>query len=259
MFRYAVLASGSTGNSTLIQTDVANVLIDCGIKTKKQMLSALSSCGLGYDDIERIYITHSHGDHIDGLRFFPEEKFWTYPGMLDGKFDTDPDHTFEFNVPSVYKDLTITPLRLSHDVPNTCGFLVESQGKSLVYITDTGYLRDSVLKRIANRTYYVFESNHDVAMLYNSSRPAPLIRRIHSDKGHMDNVEASTYLSNLIGPDTKEITFAHLSEECNTPEVCLETYEKVMTAQKGEVPEGILVRCAPAAEVLKGGDYLYHD
>lgn len=259
MFRYAVLASGSTGNSTLIQSDEATILIDCGVKTKKQMAAALSSCGLGYDSIERIYITHSHGDHVDGLRFFPEEKFWAYPSMLDGKYEADPDHTFEFNVPSQYKDLTITPLRLSHDVPNTCGFLVECQGKSLVYITDTGYLRDSVLNRIGNKTYYVFESNHDIAMLYNSSRPASLIRRIHSDYGHMDNVEASTYLSNLIGPETKEITFAHLSEECNTPDICLETYEKVMKAQKGEVPQGILVRCASADGVLKGGDFLIHD
>ena len=105
---------------------------------------------------------------------------------------------------------------------------------------------------IKNKTYYIFESNHDTKMLYESSRPPYLIKRIASDKGHLDNVAASYYLSNLIGSNTKEVNLAHISEECNTEEIALNTFNEVIYTQKGERPS-LLLRCASVNYVVSGG------
>lgn len=261
--KYAVLSSGSKGNSTLIQGEKTCFLIDCGI-TKKKLIETLNQCGVGFSDIQKVLISHNHSDHIGGLKPFKDDQIMCYKDMLRGKRDGIPEENlFDFESRNQFNigEFRITLLRLSHDCPNTSGFLVEENKteESLVYLTDTGYLRDSTLRLIKNKTYYVFESNHDVGMLYNSDRPMALIRRIHSDKGHLDNVAASTYLSGLIGDKTREITLAHLSEECNTPEKALETYLVVMQSQLGYVPENILVRCASIEKVVKGGGFLSHD
>ena len=72
--RYAVISSGSEGNCTLIRGKNINILIDCGI-TKKKLVAGLASCGLGIEDISLLLITHSHSDHISGIRFIPKEKW----------------------------------------------------------------------------------------------------------------------------------------------------------------------------------------
>ena len=97
----------------------------------------------------------------------------------------------------------------------------------LAYITDTGVILKKNLPLLKDCDYYVFESNHDKTMLLSSSRPIQLKKRILGKKGHLSNEQAGEYLSSLIGPKTKKIYLAHLSEECNTPEIALETIHRV--------------------------------
>lgn len=249
--KYAVLSSGSAGNATIVCSQKANILIDCGIN-KKTLNERLSQCGLGVDDINVLLITHGHTDHISGIKFVPKDKWMTSHKVIEGLADSqyfEPYQTFCIG------DISVTPLPLSHDAVNTVGFILKDGDESLVYITDTGFISEKVMELTVNATYYIFESNHDTKMLYTSDRSAYLIRRIHSDIGHLDNVYASTYLSRLLGDRTKEITLAHLSEECNTPEIALQTYNKVMQAQFGSLPN-ILIRCASISSVLKGGGFL---
>jgi len=250
--KYACLSSGSAGNATLISSESTNILIDCGI-TKKCLVERLGQVGISIGDIDRLLITHSHSDHTKGIRFIPVGLWMTQPGVVDEALNTD-QYTVPYH-PFKVKDITITPLPLSHDAKNTTGFLFDDGKESAVYITDTGYIKERVVNLISDKTYYIFESNHDTKMLYESDRSAYLIARIHSDKGHLDNVASATYLSTVIGQKTKEITLAHLSEECNTPDIALATFSKVMIAQLGRVPD-VLVRCASINSVLTGGDYL---
>ena len=78
----------------------------------------------------------------------------------------------------------------------------------------------------------MIESYHDVDMLINSNRPWYLKKRILSDKGHLSNEQSAIYMSKCIGEKTKQIMLAHLSEECNDPEVALKTYKKVFKDAK---------------------------
>lgn len=248
--KYAVLSSGSKGNCTIVIGKKHVIMIDCGL-TKKTLVDKLSQCGLGIEDISLLLITHGHSDHVKGIRFIPQDKWITSLYVINEDLDKS-QYLFAFESFD-FDEFSIKSFPLSHDATNTCGFSITEGKETLTYVTDTGYLPTKVMNMIKDSTYYVFESNHDVKMLYESSRPSYLIKRIASDKGHLDNVASSYYLSNLIGKDTKEITLAHLSEECNTPSIALDTYKKVMLAQFGKEPN-ILVRCASIENVVFGGD-----
>ena len=114
------------------------------------------------------------------------------------------------------KDIKVQVLPLSHDAEHTIGFVLEADGEKLVYVTDTGYVRNDVKERICNADYYVFESNHDVEMLMQTSRPIYIKQRIINDYGHLNNEDCAQILQEVIGDRTREIVLAHISQEGNT-------------------------------------------
>ena len=116
----------------------------------------------------------------------------------------------------VIGDVNIDVIRTSHDVEDSFGYVVNNLDKSVVYITDTGYINQRYFDLLKNRNAYVFESNHDVEMLTNGRYPFELRQRILSDKGHLSNYDSAKYLASFIGDNTKYIILAHLSEENNT-------------------------------------------
>ncbi|MDD4532595.1 MAG: MBL fold metallo-hydrolase [Bacilli bacterium] len=248
--RYCTISSGSKGNSIVCYTEHTTILIDCGI-TKKKLMAGLTSCGLGLAKIDKLLITHNHSDHISGIKFIPQEKWMVSRDVLS--IALEDEQYFEPYVPFQIGDFSIRPIPLSHDAKNTTGFIIKAGGETLVYIADTGFISDKAINLIAGADYYLMESNHDTKMLYSSSRPMYLIRRIHSDRGHLDNIASACYLSLVIRDNTKEVTLVHLSDECNDPECAIETYKKVMIAQLGKIPEAKL-RCASVTDMIKGGD-----
>ena len=125
----------------------------------------------------------------------------------------------EFNI----KDIHIDVIKTSHDTEDSKGYIISNNEKSIVYITDTGYINEKYFHILSNRNIYIMESNHDVEMLSNSRYPFNLRQRILSDKGHLSNYDSSKYLSTFIGDKTKYIILAHLSEENNTEELAYNT------------------------------------
>ena len=123
-----------------------------------------------------------------------------------------------------FKNVEVELIKTSHDASPSCGFIFTfKNGEKLGFITDSGYLTFNSLERLKNLEYYYFESNYDVSLLVSSSRSDALKSRILSSKGHLSNEQASIYLSYLIGENTKSIMLAHLSEECNSKFLALNT------------------------------------
>ena len=67
--KVSVLASGSKGNCTYVETSTTKSLIDIGMSCAYTEKS-LKSIGVNPNEIERIFITHAHNDHIGGLHVF---------------------------------------------------------------------------------------------------------------------------------------------------------------------------------------------
>lgn len=220
--KVTVLKSGSKGNSTLIEADHLNILLDAGI-TLKELES------YDKDNIDVILITHSHTDHTSGLKsIYKKYKPIIYTRNNDVLADENYKTTY-LEKTFILDNLEIISFNLSHD-SDCIGFLIKdlNDNNELVYITDTGYINSKILDKIVNKNVYIMESNHDIDMLRHGKYPFFLQQRILSDKGHLSNKDCSKYLSKLIGDKTNTIILAHLSEENNTSELALKELEKML-------------------------------
>ncbi len=235
MMQVAVLSSGSKGNSTLIQTKNTKVLIDLGV-TKSYTEEKLEELEVDPREIKAILITHTHVDHIQGLKVFLKKyhpKLYVNKVILSllNEYIDDFDYVLYETPNFMIDDLEITVIKTSHDVSGSVGFIVKNEDKSLVYITDTGYINNKYFEKLSNHNLYIFESNHDVEMLMNGRYPFHLKKRILSDKGHLSNADAAYYLSEFIGDNTNTIVLAHLSDDNNTYDAALDTLNEVLASK----------------------------
>lgn len=219
--KITILSSGSKGNATIIETNKHNIMIDAGItysKAKERMPKI--------PKIDTIIITHCHSDHIKGLKSFIKE-YNPNIYMLDKDIYEIDNKKVSYGENFILDDININLFEVSHDV-KCSGISIIENNKELIYITDTGYINNKILKNIVNKDMYIIESNHDIEMLRNGTYPFYLKQRILGDSGHLSNDTTAKYLKKIIGPKTKTIVLAHLSEENNTPSKALECSSKVI-------------------------------
>lgn len=224
--KFSVLASGSKGNITYITSCSAKILIDAGI-TASTIEKNLLELDVNPSEIDGILLTHTHSDHINGLKVFIK-KYHTKVYLSEKMYNELSQQINLINYEIIdkfvnIKDIDVDVFKTSHDADDSNGYILSSNGKSIVYITDTGYINRKNHSKLKDKTAYIIESNHDVEMLMNGKYPYYLKQRILGDRGHLSNKSSSEYLSNFIGNDTKEIVLIHLSEENNDPDVALKT------------------------------------
>lgn len=219
-----VLSSGSKGNTTYIETQTTKILIDIG-NTCKYITEKLSTIGVTLGEINAILITHTHTDHIKGLKTFTNN--YSAPIYITEKMHPKIPYVKQYKYIEssliTIRDIKINIIKTSHDAEDSVGYIINNNDKSIVYITDTGYINKKYHPMLSNRDIYIMESNHDVEMLNNGTYPFPLRQRILSDKGHLSNHDSAKYIGDFIGPKTTNIVLAHLSHENNTPELAKET------------------------------------
>ena len=225
-----VLASGSKGTCNYLNCNNTNVLIDCGlsyIETKNK----LNEINIDIENIDYILLTHTHTDHTKGLQtilnktkavlVITEELLKT----VDQKIDIQ--NYLIINDDYAFEEFNLKLIHMSHDVLSY-GFLIESKGVELVYITDTGYINRKYFKLLSNKDIYIVESNHDEKMLMDGPYPRILKERIISDKGHLSNNATGKFLSNVAGSNTKFIILAHISEHNNDKKLALDTNKEYL-------------------------------
>lgn len=217
------LASGSKGNCTLIKLDKINVMIDIGLP----MSNLTKRLEKDLPKIDILIITHTHVDHIKGLKSIIKDQnpeIYTLEENLSEKVVSA-----KINVENIIEkdNLFIELFELSHDV-KCAGVYLKYKDEELVYITDTGYVRDKLLDKYKNKDIYIMESNYEEDLLRHGKYPYHLQQRILSTKGHISNKDSVRYLKTLIGEKTKYIMLAHLSEENNDPEVVEQHISKLL-------------------------------
>ena len=214
MKRIIFIGSGSKGNSTLIEyKDNRFILIDCGF-SNRYFNHVLEINNLNINQIDYIFITHNHIDHIKMINKLDEKKIYSFKNTIQ-----DVNYNFLNEGVNYFCDFEVNVIKTSHDAPDSIGFIFKIDDKEIVYLTDLGFIKKSVLNLIKNKDYYILESNHDIDMLLNSNRPKSLINRIKGRSGHLSNQQAIDYLNKVINDNTKHIFLAHLSQECNNEDL----------------------------------------
>lgn len=216
-----VIESGSRGNASLLEHNGHLLMIDNGVPFFV-LENALNELNRNVYDIDALLLTHCHSDHTKGVKYMPPLPIYCTDGTYEGN-NVNLINAYE---PFNFEELKITPVSVSHDVPNPVGFIIESDKEKVVYITDTGYIPDETLKYMDNADYYFIESNHNRKMLYACDRPLSLKERIASDTGHLSNEDSANYMVHLVGEKTKGIILGHISLESNTYELAREVFIK---------------------------------
>lgn len=230
------IGSGSKGNCTYIETAKTKILIDCGI-TYSLVKNTLAQYNIILNKIDAIFVTHEHGDHIKDLVSFltktsatlyiKEESFNEAEVKLRTSLKSFKHVFVEPNLKYNINELSVLPIRLNHDTKYCVGYIVKNMesdfNDSFASITDTGYIPDEYFKVLSYVHTLLIESNHDVTLLQESGRAYCLIERILSDCGHLSNVQCAEHLHKIVSKNTKHVVLAHLSEDCNEPDIALNT------------------------------------
>jgi len=228
------LASGSSGNSSLIGDSEGNrFLVDCGISCKR-IVESLSDFSINTESVKGIFITHEHADHINGLMMLMKKykipvfaSLGTLSELTKCKgFDNSYKklmYKIESNRPFYFNDFKVNCFNIPHDAAEPMGFNFEKYDTKVSVCTDFGMITDEIEDGLKGSQGLVIEANHDERMLEAGRYPFRLKRRILGDKGHISNENSGKLITKLWNEDMKHIFLGHLSDENNMPELALET------------------------------------
>ncbi|MCI8548086.1 MAG: MBL fold metallo-hydrolase [Bacilli bacterium] len=250
--KFQTLASGSKGNCAIVLCDNINLIIDAGI-LYSPLKKRLEENNLYFSSFFGILITHSHADHIKGLKgiikntnlkiLIPEEMYEELKEIVP------KNQAIFIKNKNKLGSITIELIHTSHDTACSVGYIITYKNKSLVYITDTGYINRKYLKMIENKYIYLIESNHDEEMLMNGPYPPFLKQRVISDRGHLSNRTTASYLKQVVGENTKYVVLAHLSEQNNDENLALKIAKEALFEKNIELIIAHQNEVSPVIEV----------
>ena len=238
---FSVLASGSSGNASLIEIGGFGVLIDAGLGPR-QLGKRLADAGASWHHIHAVVLTHIHGDHWNERtlthlyrRGIPLFCHAGHHDMLAEESQAFHDlrsaglvrNYAEERELRLSRTLHCIPIPVRHDGGVTCGFRFEGEADffgqrwSLGYATDLGSWEDNLAEALANIDVLALEFNHDVDMEMSSGRTPELIARVLGDAGHLSNLQAAELVRRIVGCSKpgrlRHLVQLHLSRECNRP------------------------------------------
>ncbi len=236
---FCSLYSGSSGNSIFVSSGKAKILVDAGLPGKS-IEAALKSIGESPCDIDGIFVTHEHTDHIKGIGvmsrkydipIYANEKTWKSMCGSIGKIKEYNIKVFDKRSISI-KDMDIVNYSIPHDAACPVGYSIYSSGKKASIATDLGCFTEEVKRNIEDSDVILLESNHDVEMLKFGPYPYNLKRRILSNVGHLSNDDCGIAIANMVNDKPMNIVLGHLSKTNNYPELAYQTVVNLLTERK---------------------------
>lgn len=245
--RVSILASGSSGNLTLLETERTRLLIDAGLG-KRETLARLAAIGRDVEHLDGILITHEHNDHCSGLPqmlgLWKAPLYVTEPTM-DALNRILPE-TFGKRLRGVEKihsgqdfavgDIEVHAFGIPHDAADPIGFTFKAEGAKVALVTDLGYMPNHVRVHLRNSQCVILESNHDLDMLKVGPYPWVVKQRVLSRTGHLSNHAVSEYLADPDAFDgsTRYLVLAHISQENNNPDLARLSAEEALSRRPSE-------------------------
>jgi len=219
--QFASLGSGSRGNATIIRNESTVILVDCGFSLKETELR-LARIGLEAKQIDAIFITHEHGDHIRGVgpfaRKYKTPVWMTYGTGRAAEIGLIPNG-FELTIGEkvTLGNIDVLPYSVPHDATEPCQFLFSTAEFKLGLLTDTGMITPHIIQVLSGIDALLLEANHDTEMLASGEYPAYLKARVASNYGHLNNHQAAGLLKKMDTSKLGKIVVLHISDKNNDP------------------------------------------
>jgi phosphoribosyl 1,2-cyclic phosphodiesterase len=172
--------------------------------------------------MQAILVSHEHSDHVKGLRAVSRHfQVPVYCNRGTGQMIKDRNcapeklHLFAAGTSFNVGEFSIEPFAIPHDAMDPMGFAIRAGNCKIGIVTDLGHAGSMVCHHLRECDILVLESNHDVAMLRDSSRPWSLKQRIISRHGHLSNEASMKLLKQVLHDQTRHLILAHASQDCN--------------------------------------------
>lgn len=237
------LGSGSSGNAFVVESGETSLLVDCGVGARvlRKTLQDLDLVGR----LSGVLISHEHTDHIR-----------TLPSLA--RYDGCPVHAsrgtlaaigreahwLEFRAGTRFSigEVAVTPVLVSHDAAEPCGFMLEGDDSTVAIFTDLGVTSADVRDALSAADIVILESNYCDRMMRSSRYPAFVKQRIRGPEGHLSNDSCAEFLADAIGERTRSIWLAHLSKNNNDPDLAVETTTAALASRGEYIPVTALPR-----------------
>jgi len=257
MLRFRSLGSGSTGNATLVEATggggrITRLLIDCGFALR-HLDARLARAGLAACDLDAVFVTHEHGDHIGCARALSQREglpVW----MSEGTWLATGGHDYEGRIRFARDglgielgDLALRPFTVPHDAREPLQLVCSDGARRVGILTDLGHATPYVLAQLAGLDALLLECNHDSDLLANSAYPPFLKHRVGGNYGHLSNVAAAAIARAVHHGGLKHVVAAHLSEQNNRPDIV----KRLLADALGATEEDML-----AADAANGSPWL---
>lgn len=248
------LASGSSGNCSLICCGDTRILVDAGISCRK-IATRLAQLELRPGGLDAVLITHTHADHIGGLTVLlkkhPIPVYATRPAGEDllRRVPSLNETLLHMLVPGQPFDLggvEVLAFSTPHDAPGSVGYRFSAGGRRAAVVTDLGYLAPEVIQALDWVDLALIEANHDVDWLRTGPYPYYLQERVLGKYGHLSNEACGELAVQLARSGAATLVLGHLSRENNTPERARETVARML--ERAGCP-GVRLSVAPRDEL----------
>jgi phosphoribosyl 1,2-cyclic phosphodiesterase len=236
-----VLASGSRGNSTLVETSSTRILVDAGISCR-ETFKRLKASGQDPRSLSAILVSHEHSDHVYGLLvlsaklnipvFMTGATHEAWSKSLQNDCGCAPElqklEVFSSGQRFIIGDITVTPFTIPHDAADPVGFTLRAQGIKVAIATDLGYIPPNVCDHLRGCDVLVMESNHDLEMLRGGPYPWSVKQRVMSRVGHLSNEALADFFTSDYDGGAAYVVLAHLSEHNNHPQIARKEAERAL-------------------------------
>lgn len=237
MSRFYSLFSSSQGNAAFVGTPSGGILIDAGVSCRR-LVQALSHHGIAMEAVQGIVITHTHTDHVKGLRVLLQKyaiPVYASESAAATLADHLPENAAFFSVVPGRTihigEMTVSAFATMHDAPGSCGYRICCADQRVCAVcTDLGCVTDEVLDGVTGADLVLLESNYDPEMLRRGPYPLPLQKRIQGQYGHLSNGESSELAVHLVEHGTTRLILGHLSPHNNTADLAQRTVLQQLAA-----------------------------
>lgn len=249
MIRFAVLGSGSGGNSAVVECGDTRLMIDAGLSAK-QLTVRLEMLGIDPASLDGILLTHEHGDHVRGLKVFlkkhPVPVFATSQTahvVREAGIDGGVWKSFESGQTFAIGGSEIRSFAIQHDAVDPVGFVLANATRKMGFLSDAGFVTRSMTESLRGLHGLFVEANYDDGLLEaDTKRPWSIKQRISSRHGHLSNEQVTGLIRDIAHADLGRVVLGHLSSDCNTPDLILERL-RTSLAEDGHQHVGLHCAC----------------
>ncbi|GAC1434890.1 MAG: MBL fold metallo-hydrolase [Terriglobales bacterium] len=236
----SVLASGSRGNSTIVESSTTRILVDAGISCR-ETFKRMKAVNDDPHSLSAILITHEHSDHVYGLLVLAKKL--NIPVFMTGATHNSWSRSVRdacgempaiklelFSAGRCFQvgDIDVTPFTIPHDAVDPVGFTFRTEGVKVGIATDLGYMPPGVCDQLRGCNVLIIESNHDLERLRLGPYPWSVKQRVMSRVGHLSNDALAQFFCNDYDGGASYLVLAHLSEQNNHPELARGAAEKAL-------------------------------